>query len=296
MKTNRIVIGVAILVAVLWFGLPFFLYFLFEQSVIASEERGQFGDMYGVLTSLFSGLTIVGLIYTIILQREDIGIARSALRKQNAELKLNREELRQTRKEFKQQNETMKLQGFENTFFKLIEIYQNNVRQFHIQYGLVSQITFSGKMAFEMLVKNEITEVKFRESLSSDTTGVPEQNLEMHIGGPFSLTNFYAKIYLQNESYLFSYFSTIEEVLQFIDNSNLIEEEKLRYISIFRSQLSPYEMVLIGFHILNRVIEHMPLKGLVRKYKLLYSYIWILNNSIFGNYYKEHLKDTFWDS
>lgn len=71
--------------------------------------RGTFGDQFGAVNALFSGLAFTGLIYTIILQRRDLEIQRNDLR-------LQRDELKQTRKEFEEQNMTMKRQRFENTF------------------------------------------------------------------------------------------------------------------------------------------------------------------------------------
>src|SRR5689334_15440351 len=65
-------------------------------------EQGQFGDMFGAVNALFSGLAFAGIIYTILLQREELGAQRK--------------ELKQTRKEFKIQNATLKQQRFENTF------------------------------------------------------------------------------------------------------------------------------------------------------------------------------------
>lgn len=50
------------------------------------SQAGVFGDSFGVLTSLFSGLAFSGMIITILLQRE--------------ELSLQREELKENRKEF----------------------------------------------------------------------------------------------------------------------------------------------------------------------------------------------------
>lgn len=50
-------------------------------------DRGTFGDAFGAINALFSGLAFGGIIYTILLQRQ--------------ELKLQREELRDTRIELK---------------------------------------------------------------------------------------------------------------------------------------------------------------------------------------------------
>jgi hypothetical protein len=40
------------------------------------SERGTFGDMFGAVNSLFSGLAFAGIIWTIILQRRELAIQR----------------------------------------------------------------------------------------------------------------------------------------------------------------------------------------------------------------------------
>ena len=49
-------------------------------------ERGQFGDMFGAVNTLFSGMAFAGVIYTIYLQRHELELQRY-------ELKLTRTEL-----------------------------------------------------------------------------------------------------------------------------------------------------------------------------------------------------------
>ncbi len=53
------------------------------------EKRGQFGDLFGAVNALFSGLAFAGVIVTILLQREE-------LRFQRLELRQTREELRRS--------------------------------------------------------------------------------------------------------------------------------------------------------------------------------------------------------
>jgi hypothetical protein len=60
-------------------------------------DRGAFGDKFGFVNSLFSGLALAGIIYSIFLQQK--------------ELSLQRTELKETKEEFKDQN-------FQTTFFK----------------------------------------------------------------------------------------------------------------------------------------------------------------------------------
>jgi hypothetical protein len=51
--------------------------------------RGQFGDVFGAANALFSGLAFAGLIYAILLQREDLALQRK-------ELELTRQELQRS--------------------------------------------------------------------------------------------------------------------------------------------------------------------------------------------------------
>lgn len=52
-------------------------------------NRGTFGDMFGAINSLFSGFAFLGIIYTILLQRQELSLQRK-------ELQLTRDELRKT--------------------------------------------------------------------------------------------------------------------------------------------------------------------------------------------------------
>jgi hypothetical protein len=56
------------------------------------EIRGQFGDLFGAVNALFSGLAFAGLIYTIQLQTRELDLQRQ-------ELQLQREEMRASRLE-----------------------------------------------------------------------------------------------------------------------------------------------------------------------------------------------------
>lgn len=53
------------------------------------QTRGQFGDVFGAANALFSGLAFAGLIYTVLLQREELGLQRK-------ELAMTRQELRRS--------------------------------------------------------------------------------------------------------------------------------------------------------------------------------------------------------
>lgn len=63
-----------------------FIWWLFWYFVNNMEERWTFWDMFGAINALFSGLALAGIIYTMLLQKQE-------LRLQRLELKANREDL-----------------------------------------------------------------------------------------------------------------------------------------------------------------------------------------------------------
>jgi hypothetical protein len=67
------------------------------------EERGQFGDLFGSVNALFSGLAFASLLYTILLQLEQMKLQREELALQREELKLQREEMAASRNELANQ-------------------------------------------------------------------------------------------------------------------------------------------------------------------------------------------------
>lgn len=85
-----------------------------------ADQAGQFGDKFGFINSLFSGLAFGGVVVSLFMQRDDLA--------------LQRQELKETRDEFKQQN-------FESTFFNLLKNQQEISKRIKAQfYGLSSPI------------------------------------------------------------------------------------------------------------------------------------------------------------
>lgn len=140
-KTSWIAILVGIGVLALWAGSWWWI----SQHFQNSNERGTFGDMFGAINALFSGLAFAGLIVTLLYQKE--------------ELTLQREELKATRDEFKEQNKTLKRQRFENTFFNMLSLQQEIVTN-------LSYSQYQGRQTFEMAY---ISDLRYKISLSGPT-------------------------------------------------------------------------------------------------------------------------------
>ncbi|WP_437673207.1 hypothetical protein [Sorangium sp. So ce131] len=55
------------------------------------EDRGLFGDMFGAVNALFSGLALAGVVYAIFLQRQELQLQREELELTRAELRRSAE-------------------------------------------------------------------------------------------------------------------------------------------------------------------------------------------------------------
>ncbi len=136
---NSIIIG-SIIITILIIGLWVATYFILKDK----PERGTLGDMFGITNALFSGLALGGIIFTILLQKKELGYQR--------------DELSETRKEFVIQNKTLKTQRFENTFFNLLSIHNSIVSSIDFETkkrlqikGLIqwNTVTITGRDVFQ---------------------------------------------------------------------------------------------------------------------------------------------------
>lgn len=236
------------------------------------EERGQFGDMFGFLGALFSGLAFAGLIVTIRQQREDlknqrdeIELQRKDLEAQTEALKLQKEEIQQTneelklqREEMKAQNKTIMLQRFETTFFNmlksLIEVHNDITYsgQFDVYEGKPKII--KGKDAIEKIYQMGFARIK--------KYGFNDDFIKYHMS---------------------HYFRHLIQTLKVIDVAEFLSyHEKCYYTEIVSSHMSMHELCAFFYYCLSDEGKEKA-KILVEKYALFES----LNNE--GTFSKDEL-------
>ncbi|MCK5906617.1 MAG: hypothetical protein KAG37_03455 [Flavobacteriales bacterium] len=86
--------------------------------------RGTFGDMFGSVNALYSGLALIGIIYTILLQRDEI----------------------------KKHNRITKYQRFETTLFNLLNLHQTIVHELIFDDD---DKVIKGRRVFRYIYKNK---------------------------------------------------------------------------------------------------------------------------------------------
>lgn len=96
---------VAVSIIVLWFG-----WWAFANSQYPSKaDPGQFGDLFGGINALFSGLALAGVVTAVILQSNELQLQRETMEKQREELELTRNEIKLQREQLQLQREELKL-------------------------------------------------------------------------------------------------------------------------------------------------------------------------------------------
>lgn len=99
------------------------------------SDRGTFGDLFGSVNALFSGLAFAGLIYTIVLQKQDLELQRNEIALNRAELKKTAKAQQNSEKALIEQVEQMKVASKLNALKTLIDYYnlqianQNNTAE-----------------------------------------------------------------------------------------------------------------------------------------------------------------------
>jgi hypothetical protein len=92
-------------------------YILTHSEVLKSwSDRGTFGDMFGAINALFSGLAFSGVIITIMLQTHELKLQRDELAETRKEVKLQRIQL-------EEQNKRSREQTTASILFELTKIY-----------------------------------------------------------------------------------------------------------------------------------------------------------------------------
>lgn len=247
------IVGVLALWGLSWWGISKF--------INEPSNQGTFGDMFGAVNALFSGLAFAGLIITLLYQREELKLQRE-------ELQETRKELKGQREEFEEQNKTMKRQRFENTFFNMLSLQQEIVANLSVEWKEREW------KVLESQWKERVINNKGREVFEKIYEGINVQPTYMHKGIK-EIVNQEIENYNEYRELISRfdhYFRHLYRIFKYIDETDLIDEkERYDYASIVRSQLSDYELVMLFYNCLaqkDNGIEENNFKPLIEKYAI----------------------------
>lgn len=235
------------------------LLLLINLALISFTDRGGvFGDFLGgVLNPILTFFTLFGLIATIVIQRQELRLARH---------------------EYEKTADALSTQAIETTFFNILDLHHKIVDNLKVDLeelsyrseaekalkGITASIINSqlGVSASSKKSKVEGRAV-FEEILAflSIEAKTPEDALER-----------YKNIQKHHNHILGHYFRNLYQALKIIDGyeeNKLTYEEKRKYSSILRAQLSTKELALLFVNCLDGVSDSGQFKNLLVEFQML---------------------------
>ncbi|MEZ8237359.1 putative phage abortive infection protein [Vibrio splendidus] len=199
------------------------IYLAWPINEISINKAGVFGDSFGILTSLFSALAFAGMIITILLQKEELG--------------LQRQELADTRQEISAQKEILRTQSFNDNFYRLLDYYKDNLSQV-VVFDKESNQQITGVSALKYLLD------KFSE----------KQREYKHYYNPHDdqlMKVFEYHLFIDIQQILMKqgrYLRTLQSLLALVEERT--KDDKSLYWNIIESQLTVHEVKYIFYHTL----------------------------------------------
>lgn len=263
---------------ILFIGLLLIYYFnIFPLDTTKKGDWGTFGDFIGgTLNPLFALFSLFAIIYTIKIQTKELELSREELEATRKELEGSRIAQQEQSESLKLQNEATISQMFENTFFKLFDLFNLTKDTLHVKTKLVTSGSFSNigiivnDITYNLLSEN----IGYWEKYNGDNSRDRAIKLFLEILGFFYCKK-YDKFNLYYESLTGSYFGQIYQILRFIDDSNI--KNKQRYVNLFRAQFTKNELEFLFYHCLGSMGKRK-FKKLVEDYSF-FEHI-ILNENI----------------
>jgi hypothetical protein len=187
---------------------------------IIPDKANELGDMYGGLNTLFTGITLCAVGYTILLQHIQLDEARAALQAEQ--------------KQREATEKSHRVASFENTFFLLLEHHKKIVNDIRISYFRPKQ-GIEALQAFNTIISEQLTDLR-PASLKNK--------------GPLDLGDFrkiYTTRFQEHDGMVAHYFRSLYQIMKFIDR-NPDEATRITYAKLFRAQLSNFELVALAFN------------------------------------------------
>jgi len=213
------------------------------------KERGTFGDMFGAINGLFSGLGLAALIYTIFLQRKQLDL-------QQSEIVANRKELEENHKTMIEQNKALKEQNFEGTFFHLVTVLNEII--YSIDFIGEHNQKISGRDCFASFYL-DLSDI-YKKS-KQNNSNINDENHELNL-----IENSYLKFYETKQMELGHYFRILYNIVKYVDKSEI--ENKKFYTNILRAQMSNQELLLLFYNSLTS-LGRDKFKPLIEEFCLL---------------------------
>ncbi|MFP3835342.1 putative phage abortive infection protein [Chryseobacterium sp. SIMBA_028] len=235
MKNNNWVFWIIGLVSIIFMAIVLWLNYSHAIN-LGKDYQGLFGDMFGASNAVFTGLSFVGVIIAILLQRQD---------------------LKETKEEVVNQNKTLMMQRFETIFFNLVSNHHQIVSDLRSK----DYTTKDGVKIYTYYISREV----FKQHI---------EYLLLNIDDDIDTFESQYSEFFKNNGYEYAHcLKNLYQILNYVDNQKFEKQEnedfqvKRKYIEILWNQLSDNEIAMIFYH--SAHCKFMPgFRFIIEKYSL----------------------------
>lgn len=216
MKVSAAILGVAVICA----GSVIVVYktHFSGDYLVDHAAWGQFGDFFGgTLNPILAMLSLFAILGALIIQSRELSHSTSALKEQSAHLNV---------------------QAFENTFFSMVLLYNENVKTLDLEETEKKEAYNLGRGAFRILLRR--LQTNYENVKKYHSTGRDEREI---------IAQAYKVFSADNDRFVGHYMGSLKSIIDFIEARS--PSNSLQYYSIVNAQLSANERLLIFYHSLN---------------------------------------------
>lgn len=251
-------------------------------------DWGTFGDFVGgTLNPSLAFLSFLALLQTIKIQNKELKASRE-------ELELTRDELARSADAQKEQSDSIKIQNFENTFFNMINLHNEIIRNINFN----SELKFEhDKLDIHPNYKKLILSLRYSNELDNKNGKQAIQaiceKIDIFYNGNYNriFSRAYDLCHENLQIYVGHYFGNIFQILKFISiNKDFNDEEKRKYSDLFRAQFSSVELKLLFYHCTGE-IGSKKFKNYIEEFKFFEHLVIESNNKIFQAIFSSNIYD-----
>ncbi len=197
----------------------------------------ELGDFIGGTAGSIWALAGLLFIYVAFLgQKEQMQNQQVEMKMQREELALAREEYAGQRKQMEEQSLTSALQKFDNTFFHLVNLWNQGVAGF--EYKKDGE-TIKGREAFQYFYEEYKNKYETYRGENWNTPYSEKEEIRL-------IKKTFVPFFIKYRSYFRHYHKNLGVLFDFIDKAENIDDKKKQfYFDIIRSQTTSDEMLLI---------------------------------------------------
>lgn len=199
-----------------------------------SFDNGTLGDAFGYWNSIFSGVALIGIVVSIVLQSK--------------ELKLQRDELAKTSDALSGQLDQQRKDNFEATFFRTLAIFQNVADNARLPESICARVgnTHRGFESFQITF-DVLGELRYLPEAAHAQVRAAQDHPFRNFANDVRIEDFVGGLYRELSDEFGQYYRLLFNLLEMIDEADFLPHRR-RYANLVRASLTKPQVVLLALN------------------------------------------------